>query len=67
MTNDTVFIDGLLADNFRGFPRPRGKYQEICAQPQIFSHYHPYHYLKDVTDATIGASGQSLETPIGAG
>ena len=45
-----------IGDRYTETPRTH----EICAQPPVSSHYQPYHYRKDVTDATIGVSGLCL-------
>ena len=66
MTGSTVFIDGLLAEIFRYFPSCKVQCQEICLQPPVSSHYHPYHLLTDVTDVTLGTSDYWLGTRTGA-
>ena len=66
MTGRTVYVDGPLAEVFRGFPQQQGKCLEICAQTPISSHY-PYYYLTDVSGMTLGASVRWLGTRTGAG
>ena len=34
---------------------------DLCRAP-VSSHYHSYHYLADITDSTVGASGHRLRT-----
>ena len=39
---------------------------EFFAEPPISPHYHPFHYLTDMTDVTLGASGHWIGTRTGA-
>ena len=67
MIGHTAFINGLLAEVFKGFPQLYGKCQEICAQPPGSFHYYTLSIATDVTDATLGASDLLLGPRIRAG
>ena len=43
MIGHTVFIDGLLAEVFRGFPQSYGKCQDMYAQSSVSFYYLSYH------------------------
>ena len=62
MTGRLTLIEGLLVEVFQSLTQLYGKWQEIRAQLPVSFHYHPYHYLIDVTDVRLGASDLWLGT-----